>query len=360
MKSKFFTKKNRKSQKSKKKDKKSKKSKKSKKDSDDTKDRLKRKRKAKDVLKPIFDNKPTEFSLSAPKPLYSKNCERAISKIMTNLPKQDLSMNYHRSDILERLEKTLVDNMQHINGLLLNEEEFSCLYDQPNQPVIITKAMLDWEANNWTIDKINEKYPEINFLIGGSNSMEERAIIKFKYYYEYLKNNKDDSPLLLHDYGFNRRQSTKPLKDDYIEPSFFGKDYLAHMAEARRPPWRFFSISPKRSGLKIYRNLYKESKWDALLTGKRRYVLFEPDTPKDLIKGLLCDNVDEKYIDKDPIVYFDKILPSITQGEMYKEKCDRYEIIECLLKPGELLFIPSGWFYSYIALEDSISISQSF
>ena len=33
---------------------------------------------------------------------------------------------------------------------------------------------------------------------------------------------------------------------------------------------------------------------------------------------------------------------------------------QALVSPGEMVYIPSGWYYCYIALEHSISISQGF
>lgn len=179
--------------------------------------------------------------------------------------------------------------------------------------------MTEWEANKWTLQNLSEKYGEINFLVGGSDFSEERSAMKLKLFVEYIENNTDDFPLLLHDYGFNRRQSTKPIKDDYKEPTFFGKDFLGYMAEARRPPWRFFTIAPKRSGLRIYRNPYRESTWDAVVTGKRRYVLFEPECPKEFIKGITSKDIDSNTIQIEPIVYFDKVLPKILQCEEIKE-----------------------------------------
>ena len=66
-------------------------------------------------------------------------------------------MNYYNSDVLKRLSESIFDNMQLANDLMLDEEEFKTLYDLPNRPTIITKAMEDWEAMNLTLDNINEK-----------------------------------------------------------------------------------------------------------------------------------------------------------------------------------------------------------
>ena len=51
-----------------------------KKESINKKEKLKRKRKATDVLKPIHDNKPTEYSSSVPKSLFSIRCKQVFRK----------------------------------------------------------------------------------------------------------------------------------------------------------------------------------------------------------------------------------------------------------------------------------------
>ena len=203
---------------------------------------------------------------------------------------------YFESDLCEKWkEDTSYDNAQHINGLLLEEDDFLNLYDKENIPVIIRNVMSDWKAIDWTLESLSQKYEETNFLVGSHTVLEERSPMKFKFFLEYMEKNKDDTPLMIHDYGFNRRQSTKPLKNEYEEPTFFGKDYFSYMAEARRPPWRYFTIAPQRSGLRLHRNTYKESIWEGVITGKRRYVLWEPESPKELIKGTSVPGIEEKY-----------------------------------------------------------------
>ena len=292
---------------------------------------------------------------------YNINTQKIVAKIKIKLDLNKPSVGYAYSKVIEDwINDTSYDNIQHINGLLIWEDEFSNNYDKTSMPVVITNVMSEWKANSWTPQNLAEKYGEINFLVGGSWFFEERSSMKLKAFVEYIEHNDDDYPLLLHDYGFNRRQSSKPLKNDYKEPTFFGKDYLGYMAEARRPPWRFFTIAPKRSGLKVYRNPYRESTWDAVITGKRRYILFEPDWPKEFIKGITSKEVDHKTVQIEPLMYFDKVLPKVLQCEELKDPWDRYEVYQWIVNSGELIYIPSGWHYSFVALEDSISISQGF
>jgi hypothetical protein len=245
------------------------------------------------------------------------------------------------------LTSTFPTTLQCINGLLLNAEEFAQLYDGPNTPVVVTKAIQDWKSLEWKFDELVEEYKEINFLVGGSGHLEEKTPIKMKYFWEYVQKHTDENPLFIHDYGFNRRQSTKKLMEGYEKPSFFGKCYLeSYLAEARRPPWRHFTIAPKNSGQIPHRNPYRESEWVGLSTGSRLYALFEPDTPKSIFTSTT------------PLSFFKTQLPSLLSSQSLLAPSDRYEIFTCTLTPGNILFIPSGWHYAWISLTPSMSFGH--
>jgi histone arginine demethylase JMJD6 len=92
------------------------------------------------------------------------------------------------------------------------------------------------------------------------------------------------------------------------------------------------------------------SAWNTVLLGRKRWVLFPPETPKNIAKGIDVINKGE---DDEAVNYFVDILPRIKKkwGHMYK-------ILEFTQQPGETVFVPGGWWHAVINLDDTVAVTQ--
>ena len=115
-------------------------------------------------------------------------------------------------------------------------------------------------------------------------------------------------------------------------PEYFRDDLFRLVGEKKRPPYRWFLLGPERSGSGVHTDPLATSAWNTVISGRKRWVLFPPDTPRSVAKGL---DVILKGEDDEAINYFVDILPRIR--EKYGGSVKIYEFIQ---EPGETVFVP--------------------
>jgi len=119
-----------------------------------------------------------------------------------------------------------------------------------------------------------------------------------------------------------------------------------------KPPYRWWSVGPKRSGTAVHIDPLGTGAWNAVTHGRKRWVLFEPSTPSRLAKGKDVLNKDTE--DDEAIMYFDFLLPRI------KKKYPHLKVYEGLQAAGEIMFVPSEWWHGVLNLDDTVAITQNY
>ena len=169
-------------------------------------------------------------------------------------------------------------------------------------------------------------------------------------------------------------------------------------------------VGPKRSGTAPHLDPIGTSAWNTLLRGRKRWVLFPPDTPKKWIKEKTYQVKGKE--DDEPIDYFTNIVPRIRAAHpdletydfvQYPGTCDsdaaevdanvwvlhvchtvvpshhghspvcvRACVRACVFvcacvcvwvwvdATGETIFVPSGWWHAVLNLDDTIAVTQNF
>ncbi|PIO66772.1 hypothetical protein TELCIR_11501 [Teladorsagia circumcincta] len=126
--------------------------------------------------------------------------------------------------------------MPRIDGSTLSVEEFREKYERPRIPCMITGLTDTWAAHeNWKIDNLVQKYGNATFKCGESPEAKP-VYLKFKYYAEYMRKNKDDSPLYIFDGKFGKRHATMDMLKDYKVPCYFRGNLFQVFGDYKRKP----------------------------------------------------------------------------------------------------------------------------
>ncbi|RCN28581.1 JmjC domain protein [Ancylostoma caninum] len=249
----------------------------------------------------------------------------------------------------------LDDKMVRVDGTKITLDEFRRRYEAPRVPCVITGLTRHWKAHeNWTLRNLRKNYANEYFKCGASPK--GRSVhLKFKYFFEYMAEYDDDSPLYIFDGSFDERKGTKKMLLDYEVPEIFQESLFDLLGKDRtRPPHRWITIGPARSGTNIHIDPLGTSAWNALIHGHKRWVFIHPDTPAELVK---IPKSQRNVHPKEAITWFSTVYKRILYGDW---PLDKYPVYECRQNPGETVFVPCGWWHVVINEDNTVAVTQNF
>ncbi|GAB0131626.1 hypothetical protein EsDP_00000088 [Epichloe bromicola] len=213
------------------------------------------------------------------------------------------------------------------------------------QPFILTKCIQEWPVmSEWTIERLLHEYRGVEFRA-------EAVDWTMETYCEYMKDNKDESPLYLFDRKFAEKMGISVGHRDgaaYWRPDCFGPDLFEVLGD-ERPAHRWLIIGPERSGSTFHKDPNGTSAWNAVIQGSKYWIMFPPNAQ---VPGVYVS--DDSSEVTSPLSIAEWLLT------FHEEARQLPECIEGICHTGEILHVPSGWWHLVVNLESGIALTQNF
>jgi hypothetical protein len=235
----------------------------------------------------------------------------------------------------------------------LTVEEFEERFERPNVPVILTGWSTKWKAmESWTPHALTERFGSRKIHAGGFE-------FSMKEYLEYAAAVQDDQPLYMFDRDFFTH--CPEAEDDYCPPPFFEdeRDCFACLG-ADRPARRWLIVGPHRSGSSFHKDPNATCAWNAVITGKKRWIMYPPDqTPPGVHASRDGSEV------MSPMALLEWVLDfyGIAMAQRKAKRAKPTEAVyplEGTCHPGEIMFVPRGWWHTAINIGTTVALTQNY
>ncbi|XP_012262571.2 2-oxoglutarate and iron-dependent oxygenase JMJD4 isoform X1 [Athalia rosae] len=136
----------------------------------------------------------------------------------------------------------------------------------------------------------------------------------------------------------------------YQVPQYFGSDWLNEYyteQEGLDDDYMFVYMGPKGTWTPFHVDVFSSYSWSANVVGTKRWILFKPgkeDSLRDKHGQLIYD-----------VTSMDRHVGT-RHAKRNENTVEQFEIIQ---RPGEIVFVPSGWHHQVWNLEDTISINHN-
>lgn len=135
----------------------------------------------------------------------------------------------------------------------------------------------------------------------------------------------------------------------YTVPEYFEEDLFKLLGD-KRPDYRWLIIGPRKSGSTFHKDPNATSAWNATIIGSKKWILLPPHvTPPGVFPSQDGSEVVTPASLIEWFIHFYDQLPR-SAG-----------VIECVTRPGDVIFVPSGWWHTAINLEPvNVAITQNY
>lgn len=160
--------------------------------------------------------------------------------------------------------------------------------------------------------------------------------MKLKDYVAYWKDSSKRDLYYLKDWHMTKVISV------YKTPSFFGSDWLnEYWDELKTDDYKFVYLGPKGSWTPFHTDVFGSYSWSANVGGYKKWIFFPRSTEPQNVYDI-----------------FEKV-PKSDHFDFKLKHHENFSYFEVIQGPGEVIFVPSGWFHQVENLTDTLSINHN-
>ncbi len=249
--------------------------------------------------------------------------------------------------------------IDRIDGSSMNVKDFIEKYERRNVPVILTNIVNKWSAfKTWSWDYLESQAGDSVFRATSSTASRD-AYFTVREYRKYSLESQEEAPL----YMFDRDFINKVHADqDYTVPCHFNylneendTDLFRLFGEAR-PDYRWLIIGPKRSGSMFHIDPNQTHAWNAVISGRKKWIFYPPENKPPGVQTS-SDGADATM----PVSTGEWLL-SFWHFHKQAQRNPNVSLrpLECIVNPGELIFVPHNWWHMVINLDESIALTHNY
>ncbi|CAE8742131.1 unnamed protein product [Polarella glacialis] len=239
-------------------------------------------------------------------------------------------------------------NMQRVDARGLSAEEFVRRFEQTSTPVILKGAAERWPAmKSWSQESLVKRFGKVQFACGACDwPLDE--------FYAYARSNIDDVPQFIFDKYFVRR--APELLEEYDVPDVFKGRDLFDLVGTGRPDFRWLLIGDRRSGSKWHLDPNKTSAWNAVVKGRKHWLMLPPGCPPPGVHP----TKDGSEVTQ-PLSLIEWFVNFYSELKRMARENPAFELKEGTCGPGEVVFVPCGWWHCVLNLDDdTIAVTQNY
>ncbi len=224
----------------------------------------------------------------------------------------------------------------------LSVADFVRRYEEPNRPVLIAGAVKEWPLYRKLQEWLDSRADTL-FKVG-------TVRMRLDNFLHYAQEALDEDPLYLFDKHF--AETCPELLSQYSVPSYFAqeRDLFGLLGEEERPDYRWLIMGGPCSGSTFHIDPNGTSAWNAVLSGSKKWIL----APRSVqIPGVF------------PNASFGEVATTMSAVEWFVDfyahmKEQQMPVLECIQRPGDVIFVPHGWFHIVLNLESSVAVTHNY
>ena len=275
------------------------------------------------------------------------------------------------------------DSIPRVSAASLSVEEFAERFEASGRPVVLTDATDHWPARHkWGFEQLRARYGDHTGFHVGGHTMSLTSFL------DYCESTTDEQPLYLFDKAFEQTSAagdgvangdeaarSAGLASEYTVPDYFAshRDLFSHLPPQFRPDHRWLIMGTTRSGSGWHVDPNATSAWNACIVGRKKWVLTPPHAPPPGVDA----SEDGASVTSPISLYewfrvFHSSLAELRREATHGRQAPRQPrgpaaaapppavALEAVVGPGDVIFIPAGWWHCCLNLEPSIALTGNY